>query len=556
MIAQPTTGDVVAGRYRVIRPLGTGGMGTVLEVENERFGGRFALKTLRADRASDPEAIERFRREARAAGSIGHPHIVGVCDVGELADGTPFLVLELLRGRSLARELVRLGKLPGARAAEIARQLCEALGAAHALGIVHRDLKPDNVFLLARRGGDFVKLLDFGVSKILHADPGDGAAGLTETGTALGTPAYMSPEQITASRAVDPRSDLFSLGVLLYQCLTGRLPFEGTNLGALAVSMMTTTPPHPSVVEPSVPVELGDCVMRALSRAPEDRFSTADAFERELSAIAPRGGAIAEAAAGDWDEADAEASSDVADTMEVGTTVAHSTPSARALVGPTTVHDPNADPRARPIGPAPRHGAIVGILGVMALASVALLVGGALSARPTEPPTMAPTPRRPGAARDVHAARTRDPIDVEPVSSTAAITPATTTAAIVVAPAPSPPGVGAARGRALRPPSRPAAALTVSEPRTRTRTDAVALAAQPPRTSRVVHVATEWDEPIDVSFDCGGSEPTLTVSLPPFGTRNVSVPNGDCRVRCSSQSGLPRCPLRLRSDSARLTVRR
>ncbi|MCA9602619.1 MAG: serine/threonine protein kinase, partial [Myxococcales bacterium] len=193
--ADDKVGLVLGGKYRILRKLGAGGMGSVYEAEHELIGKRVAIKTLNAEFVKEPSVVERFRREARAATAAGNEHIIDVTDLGELPDGSPFLVMEFLEGQDFSGVLESEGALPAGRVARIVRQVCDALGAAHAQGIVHRDLKPENIFLVQRKGDrDFVKVLDFGISKMREAGEGVNKS-LTQTGTALGTPHYMSPEQ-------------------------------------------------------------------------------------------------------------------------------------------------------------------------------------------------------------------------------------------------------------------------------------------------------------------------------------------------------------------------
>jgi serine/threonine-protein kinase len=212
-------GAVVAGRYRIVRRLGQGGMGIVFVAEHTALERQVALKVLAPDLARHETLVTRFVREARAASKIGHHHIVNVLDFGRTDEDAPFIVMELLAGLDLGRTLHRDGAFPLARAAGVTRQLCAAMGAAHAKGVVHRDLKPENVFLC---DGDVVKVLDFGLARFADAQP------LTQAGMVFGTPEYMAPEQARGER-VDQRADVYAVGCILYEMLTGTVPYAGAD---------------------------------------------------------------------------------------------------------------------------------------------------------------------------------------------------------------------------------------------------------------------------------------------------------------------------------------
>ncbi|AKF08428.1 serine/threonine-protein kinase [Sandaracinus amylolyticus] len=266
----PWIGATLDGRYRVLRKIAEGGMGAVYEGEQIALQRRVAIKVLHAHLARDADIVVRFRREALATTQIGHPHIVEVLDLGEMDDGSLFMVLELLEGRDLARVLKDEGPLSVARAAKIVVQVCEGVAAAHAKGIVHRDLKPENVFLTTREGdSDFVKVLDFGVSKIRDAI--DGADARTRTGTALGTPYYMAPEQAQGKRDVDHRADVYAVGVILFRILTGHHPFDDTSYPMLVLKICTEPAPRIAEWRTDVPRELVALVERMLAKEPNDR---------------------------------------------------------------------------------------------------------------------------------------------------------------------------------------------------------------------------------------------------------------------------------------------
>jgi serine/threonine protein kinase len=282
-------GARIAGRYRVVRKLGMGGMGSVYEAVQESLGRRVALKVLHPTFAHNAELIARFHREAQAAAQLGHPNIVSVTDFGAGAEAV-FLVMELLSGASLATVITREGWLAPGRAAWIATQALSALARAHAAGIVHRDMKPDNLFLTEVSGvRDVVKVLDFGIARFIEEGPN---SKLTSAGAVLGTPSYMAPEQ-AKGRPVDARADVYAVGVMLYEMLTGRLPFQATNYHALLFAILEETPPSIHAARGDVPAGLVAVVERAMARDADARFQSADEMIVALEPFVDRDGAIA-----------------------------------------------------------------------------------------------------------------------------------------------------------------------------------------------------------------------------------------------------------------------
>ncbi len=266
----------LAPRYRLEALIGEGGFGVVYRARHAVLGRPVALKLLRADIGSDKALVERFRREAQSAARIDSPHVVRVLDFGHLKSGEGYIVMELLEGRSLALELEISGAFSVSRAVRITRQLCDALSAAHGIGIVHRDLKPENVLLDTVDGeNDIAKVVDFGLAKI------HGMAAITAAGRAIGTPQYMAPEQC-AGCIVDARSDIYSLGIVLYQMLTDRLPFEQTGLHAIFSAHVRDTPPSPRMYRPDLSPELEAIVLRCLAKDPADRYQSMAALGRAL----------------------------------------------------------------------------------------------------------------------------------------------------------------------------------------------------------------------------------------------------------------------------------
>ncbi len=275
----------VIGNYRIVSELGKGGMGMVYRAEHTQLGRPAALKMLLPQLSSNPSIVQRFFNEARAASAIDHPGIVEVFDFGTHTDGAAYIVMALLKGESLEQRIKR-GQMQAMEAAAIVAQVLGALAAAHARGIVHRDLKPDNIFLVPNElmpGGIQVKLLDFGIAKL----SGDGTLGSqTQTGVMMGTPAYMSPEQCMGKSDLDHRTDLYSIGCILYQLLTGRPPFLGDQgTGMMIAAHIRDVPADPRTLNPTIPERLAAIVMRLLEKEPVARFQSALETRDALAAI-------------------------------------------------------------------------------------------------------------------------------------------------------------------------------------------------------------------------------------------------------------------------------
>ncbi|MGZ3452043.1 MAG: serine/threonine protein kinase [Polyangiales bacterium] len=279
-------GDVVGGKYRVERVLGAGGMGCVVVARHVRFDDRVALKVLHEEIAERPDVVERFLREGRAARQIRSEHVVQVTDVDLLDNGAPYLVMEYLDGSDLAAILHKRGQLPVETVLEWVLQACEALAEAHTRGIVHRDLKPANLFLTKRSDGSAcVKVLDFGISKI--ADPYNEAPNLTQTANMVGTPIYMSPEQLRVAKDVDARADIWSLGVILFELLAGKPPFKADTLASLALMIALDEPASLREVRPDVPEELALVIGKCLAKERDQRYSNVGELAMALAPFAP-----------------------------------------------------------------------------------------------------------------------------------------------------------------------------------------------------------------------------------------------------------------------------
>ena len=272
-------GRTIAGRYAIIEPLGKGGMSEVFVARHELLKKIVAVKVLKEELATSKAALERFHREAIAAAAIGDPHIVDVTDYGFTEDGDAFIVMECLEGQDLRRLLRKEGALPTGRAVAIARQILRGLRAAHERTIIHRDLKAENVFLTKRDDVEFVKLLDFGISKLRSPteDQEGGGQSLTSTGMVMGTPQYIAPEQAHAHADLDHRVDIYAMGVILYEMLTGTLPFSGDTALELMMKHVQDVPEPPRKRRPDlhIPAYLEAVVLKALSKDRDDRYATA-----------------------------------------------------------------------------------------------------------------------------------------------------------------------------------------------------------------------------------------------------------------------------------------
>lgn len=280
-------GRTIVGRYVLRALLGHGGMGAVYEAEHVGLGKRFAIKFVDPEFATDERVVARFAREARAMSAIESAHIVTVFDAGT-EDGRPFLVMELLRGEDLGQRLRRDVRVPLAESMHVVAQVLKGLARAHAAGIIHRDLKPDNVFLV-RSDTDplFAKIVDFGISKIERPRANTTPLALTGRGTVLGTPFYMSPEQAQAMTDIDARADLYSVGAILFECLTGRPPHTGESYEQVILSICMRDAPDLRAIDPKIPTDVAQFVARALSRERHDRYTSAERMLAALHEVAP-----------------------------------------------------------------------------------------------------------------------------------------------------------------------------------------------------------------------------------------------------------------------------
>ena len=287
---RPVPGDVIGGKYKIVRVIGDGGMGTVYEAHHEFLETSVALKFLHAELAKRPGLGSRFLQEARVSARIRSPHVTHVTDVDQTADGSPYLVMELLHGEPLQQAMDRHGKLPPEQAVDFALQILSGLESAHAIGVVHRDLKPDNVFIVPATGGPLLKLIDFGIAKLRAST--EFQKGLTRAGVIMGTPEYMAPEQLFAAENVDHRADLYSLGVILFEMLAGRRPADGDDVEAIVAAVVSGNVRHLADLERGLAPGLVAVVERALRPDREQRFGSALEMR---TALAPFAGAQSQA---------------------------------------------------------------------------------------------------------------------------------------------------------------------------------------------------------------------------------------------------------------------
>jgi serine/threonine-protein kinase len=361
----------VVDKYTIVRMLGQGGMGAVYEARHATVARRFAIKFLLPEIAAKPEVLRRFENEAKAAGGLEHPNLVAVTDFGRAADGSPYLVMEFLQGEDCAQLLRRVGPLPVSRATDLVLQACRGLVVAHRAGIIHRDLKPENLFLTeAGDGSDLVKVLDFGIAKLQQSD----ASISTGTGTTFGTAYYMSPEQARGAGDVDQRADVWSLGVVLYELLSGRKPFEGDQFLHVIHQILSVDPPPLASLRSDLPSRLVAVVERAMAKNAAERLQSALAFAQALAPFARQGVPFANARR-------AQPPSPTAPT-----------PDTRASVNRPLLNEPRAGNdhvRTQPPAPVRRSAARV----VVGAAFVIALVGAVLTMRKeTDRPPVPPTP--------------------------------------------------------------------------------------------------------------------------------------------------------------------
>jgi serine/threonine-protein kinase len=449
-------GDVLAGKYRVERVLGVGGMGVVVAAHHIQLDEKVALKFLLPQALHSAESVARFVREARAAVKIKNEHVARVTDVGQLENGSPYIVMEYLEGSDLADWLKQRGALPIEQAVDFVLQTCEALADAHSLGIVHRDLKPANLFCIQRSDGQLtIKVLDFGISKI--TTPGAPGHDMTRTSALMGSPLYMSPEQMQLSKGVDARTDIWALGVILFELLTGQPPFNAEAVTQLAIKVANEPPPALRSFRFDAPEGLEKVVAKCLEKDRAGRFQTVGELAIALKDYGPKNARISvERVLGTLRQAGMSASVLPASgehplvVARPAAALAASVPQTDASWGQT------AGPTAtvtRPSGKVVLGVAIAAVLGVAVVGGALMMRGpgtsaGVPSAAVATPPPSPPTP-----------APTVPPSDPQ-ASASAPVVP---TLAVSALPAARPPAVTVNPGP-VTPPARPAGSSPVVTP--------------------------------------------------------------------------------------------
>jgi eukaryotic-like serine/threonine-protein kinase len=407
-------GAKVGDKLKLIRLIAKGGMGSVWLAEHLGLDTNVAVKFMSPEAVQHPEAVERFRREATAAAKLKSPHVVQILDHGVTSDGAPYIVMELLEGEDLGRRIQKVGALDLPLVVDIVRQTCKALGRAHQLGIVHRDIKPENIYLTDSDGELLVKVLDFGIAKRMEQDSN---FSMTTTGVTIGSPYYMSPEQLMSAKGADTRSDIWSLGVVAYHALTGVVPFEGETMAALCVAINAADYELASKRRPDLPKTIDEFLAKLLARNPDDRFQSAKevghgillaADGRSPDASNPRHSLSGEEAS---DLRAMSKESLFGNTMSEAKTTPHL--SIDVPEPPTTVLENQSPVFARThgipnrLGPLKRSWLVGGVIAGVALFALIVLGVSALRASPegtvepvaspnvepaTEPPTAPPVP--------------------------------------------------------------------------------------------------------------------------------------------------------------------
>ncbi len=368
-------GTIVAERYHILKKLGEGGMGQVYLAEHVKMGRKAALKVMNPGMNQDPDAIARFNREAANASRLNHPNVCAIYDFGETPEGLIYLAMEFIEGESLTSLIEKNGVLAAPRAASIIHQAADALGVAHDYGIVHRDLKPDNIMISRNRdGSDLVKVVDFGIAKASSSD----AQKVTKTGLVVGTPEYMSPEQLAGDK-LDGRSDIYSLGLVAFNCLTGTLPFPSNSAQEAMIMRLTDFPKTLAEMKPDVewPVELQNVMDKALARDADERYQKAADFGRDIAKAVENMPASVAAAEGTMVMGAAGAAAKTAAAPAVpATRVAGPKGGTRPMEAPAAVTVPVAKKSSMPM--------ILGGIGVLAAAGIAFLAMRGGGAKPTD----------------------------------------------------------------------------------------------------------------------------------------------------------------------------
>ncbi len=437
-------GTIVADKYRVDRVLGAGGMGVVLAAHHLHLDERVAIKTMLPSMLNQKEAVERFLREARAAVKIKSEHVARVSDVGKLDSGAPYMVMEFLEGEDLAERIAQHGPLPTEQAAEFILQACEALAEAHAIGIIHRDLKPANLFCVRRADGLLsIKVLDFGISKINAAGSGAGAdMGMTKTTAVMGSPFYMAPEQMLSAKNADAQSDIWSLGAVLFELLTGRVPFLADTLPELVLKVSNSPAPNVKDLRDDVPAGMRAIVERCLERDRKRRYLDVGELADALAEFGPAKRARASAERVSRVLVAAGMLSRRSD-VSLDQTLVQGSPASQAAG--TVAAFGQTSPSVRPSG----NGRLIGGVAVAVLLAAGVL-WTSRSTRTAEP--------QPAAVGPTPAAQAEPPVPAAPSAAAEPVPAPATTPARPVAAAPSPTTEPAAPPKATAPRKTAAAA--------------------------------------------------------------------------------------------------
>jgi eukaryotic-like serine/threonine-protein kinase len=371
--------------YEIVSVLGEGGMGTVYQAIHPMMGRKAAVKVLKAELARDESLVRRFFNEARAANAIRHPNIIDIIDVGVVpGENLPYMLMEFLEGESLSARLERVGRLDVDAAIEVACQTASALEAAHSKGIVHRDLKPDNLFLIPDpmiASGERLKVLDFGIAKL--RDDLRGGSAHTQTGAVMGTAAYMSPEQCQGHvDRIDQRTDIYALGIILYQMLCGEPPFVSEGLGDLIIRHVMQPPPHPKTKNASIPDTVAAAILRALAKAPGERFQSMTELQ---TALRGQGAVTSTHGSGSTSP-----TAPLPESANLGLAAA-----ATILSGSTTFQTTTGELADEQVGSPRKRKVLVAVAGVVGLAAAGVIVTLLATGAPTKPSSTAPAPTAP-----------------------------------------------------------------------------------------------------------------------------------------------------------------